>query len=189
MTNVSRLAVLVALLLFSQGCSTAQYDVVLPLIEHDKSWSIDAADWLHYHESLFGPRLSILISPEAKSGHTPEPLRIELLVANGFETEFQIDSQQTYLEIEGKSYTATAVPCHSLGHSQAVSVETRLVVIRKLSRSELLPCMALSFNVSQPTSWEAVTMRISGLTKDNVKITVPEIRFRKTRKSAGGSFI
>ena len=183
------LGVIVVLLLSLQGCATEKIDVVIPSLEHSHNWSIDAANNLHYRESFFGARLSILISPELMPGPAITPLRMELLFGNGFETAFQLDTQQIFISSEGKIYSATVASCRSLGHSQLERGEAGLVIIRKLSRGERWPCIELSFNIPQPVHWESVTMRILGLTKNNVKITVPEIRFHKIRKSVGGSFI
>jgi hypothetical protein len=178
------ISIVVTLLLFLQGCATERFDAVIPSIARNHNWSIDAANYLHYQESLFGPRLAIYISPELKPAQAPRPVRIFLFFGNGFEAAFQLDAKQTYLEIQEKTYIATIGSCMS----QDVSEEANLVVIRKLARGERRPCIALLFDAPQPAHWEEVILRLAGLSKDGIKITIPEIRFRKTLRSAPGSF-
>lgn len=182
--GLSPIVPVVILLLFLQGCATEQFDAVIPSITHNQNWSIDAANYLHYRESLFGSRLAVYILPELKPAKTPGPVRIFFFFGNGFEATFQLDAKQTYLEIQEKTYIATVGSCGS----QAVSEEANLVVIRKLVRGERRPCVALLFDAPQPAHWEEVILRLSGFTKDGIKIPIPEIRFRKTLRSAPGSF-
>lgn len=174
----------VALTLFCQGCATERFEAVIPSIKPNHNWSIDAANYIHYQESLFGPRLAIYISPELKLAKTPGPVRIFFFFGNGFETAFQLDAKKIYLKILEKTYNATLGRCMS----KVVSEEANPIVIRKLLRGTPRLCIALLFDVPQPDLWEDVTLRLSELTKDNVKIPVPEIRFRKVLRSAFGSF-
>lgn len=178
-------------LIFSvQGCSTPLYDVVFPSIDRSNSWSVDASNYVTYRESIFGSRLSMLISPDLGSGYLPKPLGIDLIFLNDFDVTISLDPRQIVLEIGGQRHTASLETCRSpVGNIPVVSLEERVVTLQELSREPMAPCLSLLFDVQQPDDWTKVSLHINGLFKNDQRLTVPEIRFYKTRGKAPGSFM
>lgn len=178
-------------LLFSvQGCSTPLYDVVLPRIDRDNGWSVDAANYFIYRESIIGPRLSLLISPDLRSGYLPKPLGIDLIFLNSFDATISLDPRQIVLEIGGQRYTASLETCSSpVGNIPVASLGERVVTLQELSREPMAPCLYLLFDAQQPDDWTKVSLHINGLFKNDQRLTVPEIRFYKTQRKAPGSFM
>lgn len=183
--RLCRPTMIIALLFGLQGCSTPLFDAVLPRIDRGNGWSVDASGYLIYRESIIGPRLAIFVSPLFKSGHPPKPLRIQLTILNGFDATVSLDPRQIVLEVSGQRYAASAATCDS----PPSSIGARIVTLQELSRGPMEPCVYLLFDVQQPDDWTRVSLHMNGLSKNNQKITVPEIRFYKTKIKARGSFI
>ena len=90
LASFAQAIICVASLVWSQGCTTAQFNVVKPLIAANKNWFLDAASWLVYRESLFGPRFSVYISPHLDSDQSNTPLRIQMTFGNDFDAVFSL---------------------------------------------------------------------------------------------------
>ncbi len=167
-------------LAFVHSCATM--DAVVPSVDRDRNWSIDAGHWLHYSEQYWGPRLSLYISPALNSDLAQQPLQIRITFLNGFEEPFEFDPHEVTLQLDGETYRASSTACHSgSGTDDNAVVEIR----RKLSSGERAPCMILTFTASQPTQWDKVSLHIQGLTKKSIKIPVPTIKFHRERISVG----
>lgn len=177
------------LLFGMQGCSTPLYDVVFPNIDRGNGWSVSAA-YLTYRESIIGPRLSILTSPDLRSGYLPKPLGIELIFLNDFDVTISLDPRQIVLEIGDQRYTASLETCSSpVGNIPVESLGERVVTLQELSREPMAACLYLLFDVQQPDDWTKVSLHIKGLFKNDQRLTVPEIRFYKTQRKAPRSFM
>lgn len=158
----------------------------MPTIAKDRNWSIDRRGWLSYRESTFGPRLSIYISPAAAAGSA---LNIQLVLGNGFDAVFEIAHRDIKLNVEGKTLTSQLTLCKSLSPNKPPSpIEGDGIRIPKLSPGHILPCVNLVFDVPPPLDWTKISLRLERLMKDGSKVSVPEITFYKTKRSAPGSF-
>jgi len=176
---------IIVLLFGLQSCSAPLFDVILPRMNRGNGWSTDAAGYLIYRESVIGPRLSILISPDLRSGYPPKPLGIDLIFLSSFDAAISLDPRQIVLEIRGQRYTASAATCDS----PPTNLGPHIVTLQKLSRGPRVPCLYLLFDTQQPDDWTKVSLHMNGLFKKNQKLTVPEIRFYKTKRKAPGSFM
>lgn len=169
------------ILLLMQSCASPRFDVVALSIEPSRHWKIDAAGYLIYKESLFGPRLAIFISPQLNSS---QPLRIQFTFHTNFKNAIGIDLRKIILKSDGKSFTSYAATCKLPGSN----IDKQTISVSELAHDGLAPCLYLLFDARQPKEWHRVSLHLDGLFKDSVSIAVPEIRFYKTTRARPGSF-
>lgn len=174
--------VVVLLLLFVQGCTTAKFDVVLPSITPGHGWSLDASNWLVYKESFWGPRFTMFVSPNEKGS---KPIRIQLTLHSSYrEHLFSLDLRKTKLRVNNQTYTPSATTC-ILPTSR---IDGDVVLIDDLPLNATYPCLYLLFHAPL-ADWTNISLHLDGLFKGSENLVVPEIRFNKTKRARPGSFV
>lgn len=168
-----------------QGCATQTFDTVVPQIKRGNGWSVDAAGYLTYRESLIGPRLTIFISPRLRSGRPESPLLIRLTLLSGFDSTISIDVRRIILTIRNTNYSAGFASCDN----SPLNVKGNIITSQVLSNGRRDLCLHLLFEAPQPEDWADVSLQMDGFSKDDKTLAVPIIKFYKTKKTAPGSFV
>lgn len=176
---------LLALVIVLQSCASQTFDIVVPKIDRGNGWSVDAAGYLVYRESLIGPRLTMFFSPSLRSGRPESPLLIRLTLLSGFESTISVDVSRVILTIRHTNYSANFVSCDD----SPLNIKDKIITSRVLSSGRHELCVRLLFEAPQPEDWSDMSLQMDGLSKDGKTLTVPIIKFYKTKKTAPGSFV
>ena len=165
-----------------QGCATQKREVYFPRIaEQVNGWAVDAAGWISYRTTMFGPRLSVHFTPVVSSENNI--ISIESIWINSHREEFKLAVRSVFLDHNGRIYEARG---HQCGRSKKTGDNVSIFVI-PAETHQVPACIVLSFNLSQPINSEPFVLLIT-LHHVDRHISVPRLIFKKTMRSIAGSF-
>lgn len=166
------------------GCATQQHEALVPtIVGPDAGWSVDAANWISYKQSSFGPRLNVHFSNFARSP-SDSTVRLQVLWINSYKQPFLLQLKTVFLEYNGRRYEARGNGCHG----SEMSPEDISVFVVPAHNVQVPKCLVVSFELAERDYPDQFYLSITGLHKSDTKISVPRFRFKKMFKSVGGSF-
>lgn len=161
------------------GCALDPREVVVSTIDITPGWSMDAAQYMTHVDRLDGSQLLLsatVVPGRIDSRSSDSPLMFRLFVTSV--GDVRLEPFTTVLNVDEKNFSPVDVrDCES-----ARLIGARSVSITKepgASQGDL--CLLISFKARRPASWSGVSLRISGLKKDDRPLVVPEIHYRTQR--------
>ncbi len=164
------------------GCATEPRTVVVSTIESTRGWSMDAAQYLTYNDSLTG--LNLLLSARVipaqltdVSQRDGKPLRIRVLIDASYDAteEVKLEPIATTLEVAGKIFRPSTVQdCQT---AATIDSTTSIVIKSKEGSTRGALCILVSYDAPRPSDWSTIVLRVGGLKTSGKDVTVPNIHY------------